>query len=135
MYVYVATGPGGSKVGIAADVNARLASFKYERTRGLERIVQSWRIPGEARLIEGEALRLIRAEGHKAVKGIEQFDVDADVLVGHVKTAIKALGQRGRYHTNRPRSEKVWPRDYLPDTEKLLADPEIQQIIGQWLGA
>lgn len=134
MYVYVATGSGGSKVGIATDVDVRLASFKYERIRGLDRIVQSWHMPGEARLVEGETLRLIRADGYEPIRGIEQFNVDADVIVGHVKTAIRTVGQRKRYYSRRPKREKVWPRDYLPDTELLLADPGVQRIIAGWFG-
>jgi hypothetical protein len=85
VYVYVISGRGRHKVGIAADVQRRLIELKG---RGAVSIVKTWYRPKDARAVEYTVREILRK--HRVV-GYEWFDCSAERVADAVESAIELV--------------------------------------------
>jgi hypothetical protein len=87
--LYVITGPGGTKVGVANDPEARLKYFvRHERYRGLETLVRTWSLDGIEREVEYTACQIVPSD---RAWGVEQFTIGPDDMVWWVEEAIRRV--------------------------------------------
>jgi hypothetical protein len=84
-YVYVISGPGRHKVGIAANVEHRLREHK---SVGARAVVKTWHRPKDARKVEYTVRELLKE--HRAL-GFEWFTCPIERVIDAVESAIELV--------------------------------------------